>query len=40
MSYSYQNQDQAKTSIPSVDSVTKELSKLPGIGPRMAQRLT
>ncbi|MGI6454300.1 MAG: recombination mediator RecR [bacterium] len=28
------------TAIPAFDAVTKELSKLPGIGPRMAQRLT
>lgn len=32
---------QQRTSlIPSVDAVSKQLAKLPGIGPRMAQRLT
>jgi recombination protein RecR len=32
--------EKLSTTIPAVDSVTKELAKLPGIGPRMAQRLT
>lgn len=32
--------NRALTSIPAVDSVSRELAKLPGIGPRMAQRLT
>lgn len=31
---------QKQSSIPAVDAVTRELAKLPGIGPRMAQRLT
>ncbi len=36
----YGNTNRALSSFPALDAVTKELSKLPGIGPRMAQRLT
>jgi len=36
----YSQTNRALSSIPALDAVTKELSKLPGIGPRMAQRLT
>ena len=40
MSSRFFSADREPSGIPALDSVTKELSKLPGIGPRMAQRLT
>lgn len=40
MSDSYLNRDRFLSWIPAFDRVVKQLSKLPGIGPRMAQRLT